>query len=120
MHVACTVDDSRTLKSENEEYLFKGFMFVNALLSSLSEDVSTRASLQKEFVAAKFPDIINRVQEIVHEGKLHAQADQFKLAMQDESYLQTMEDPQELSTAILSKLQGLPSQANFTHLLRVR
>jgi hypothetical protein len=120
MHIACTVDDTKTLRKENEEYLFKCLMFANALLSSLSEDISTRALLQKEFVTAKFSEMITRIREIVTDGKLRAQTDMFNIAMQDQTYLgETTEDPQEVSKAILSKLQGLPSQANFSHLLRV-
>jgi hypothetical protein len=120
MHVASSVDVNNMLKKDNEEFLVAAVGFFNSLLVTLKDDLSTRTSLQKELIAARIPDIVERVRNLGEkEGRLQHYADQFLREIEDETYYRKLENINELVTAVESKLQGLPSQSNFMHIVRV-
>lgn len=121
MHVASTLDASKILKRDNEEYLISAIAFLNSLLIALKDDHSTRTSLQKELIAARIPQIIERIRDFGgSDGRLLLLAENFLHEIEDETYYRKLEDVKELVTAVESKLQGLPSHSNFAHIIRVK
>jgi hypothetical protein len=116
MHLAIT----KLSTKENTDYVIACMTLINSLLASLQNDLPTRASIQKELVAAQIPQIVTRLSEAVkdsEESVLQYQIKTFQTVMADESYQKNVEDPEEVVKAIVTKLRGLPSVSNFSHIL---
>ncbi|KAL0486645.1 formin [Acrasis kona] len=119
MQLACSVDENKRFKEGSESYLLECLMFINALLRSTSHDMSTRSTLQKELKQAKLEDLVAQIIKSSTQPKLCAQSEILHNELRDESFMKNLEDPQELANSISTKLQGLPSLGNFTHLLHM-
>jgi vacuolar-type H+-ATPase subunit E/Vma4 len=120
MGTACAVDSNKNfVKKDGEQFIIEAVGFFNSLLYMLKDDLSTRTSLQKELIAARIPDIVEKAKNLGTDGRLQIRAEQFLLEIADETYYRKLENVNELVVAVESKLQGLPSQSNFAHIIRM-
>jgi uncharacterized protein (DUF2267 family) len=118
MHLALTKISTK----ENSDFMLASMTLLNSLLEALQNDLSTRTTIQKELVAAQIPQIVARIRDAIQnmeESALHVQVKKFLASMEDESFNKSVEDPEQVVKAILSKLNGLPSISSFSHILRV-
>ncbi|KAL0481374.1 glyceraldehyde-3-phosphate dehydrogenase A [Acrasis kona] len=122
MHQACALNEENSLKRENEDFLTRSLMFLNALLTATKDDFSTAATLRKEFTIAKVPLVVDwlvqREKTSIH-NNLQVQIKSFQEVMMEGTLPASSDDSNQLSSSIASKLRGLPIMSNFVHILHI-